>query len=90
MIEPTTAIAEIAFVSDMSGVCSRRDTRRITPSPMPDEARQHEDHYQRPVILRRRRVQPRLRGGVGRHGVGGRRLNDDQRHGFLPEEAPPR
>jgi len=34
MIDPTTAMAEIAFVSDMSGVWSRRDTRRITPSPM--------------------------------------------------------
>src|SRR5262249_46580119 len=34
MIEPTTAIAEIALVSDMSGVCSSRDTRRITPRPM--------------------------------------------------------
>ena len=34
MIEPTTAIAEIALVSDISGVCSSRDTRRITPRPM--------------------------------------------------------
>src|SRR6476646_3700295 len=34
MIDPTTAMAEIAFVIDMSGVCSRRETRRITPSPM--------------------------------------------------------
>src|SRR6266576_688675 len=33
-IEPTTAMAEIAFVSDMSGVYSSRDTRRITPRPM--------------------------------------------------------
>ena len=32
--EPTTAIAEMAFVSDISGVYSNRDTRRITPSPM--------------------------------------------------------
>src|ERR1041384_1221172 len=34
MIAPTTAIAEIALVSDISGVCSRRETRRITPMPM--------------------------------------------------------
>src|SRR5205823_7417551 len=33
-MDPTTAIAEIAFVSDMSGVYRSRDTRRITPSPM--------------------------------------------------------
>jgi len=33
-IEPTTAMAEIAFVSDISGVCSNRDTRLITPRPM--------------------------------------------------------
>ena len=33
-IEATTAIAEIALVSDMSGVCSRRETRVTTPSPM--------------------------------------------------------
>src|SRR5438132_5955897 len=33
-MDPTTAIAEIALVSDMSGVYSRRDTRRITPRPM--------------------------------------------------------
>ncbi len=33
-IEPTTAIAEIAFVSDISGVCSSRETRVITPRPM--------------------------------------------------------
>ena len=33
-IEPTTAIAEIALVSDISGVCSRRETRVTTPSPM--------------------------------------------------------
>ena len=33
-IEPTTAIAEIALVSDISGVCSSRDTRVITPRPM--------------------------------------------------------
>ena len=26
MIEPTTAIAEIALVSDISGVCRRRET----------------------------------------------------------------
>ena len=36
MIAPTTAIAEIALVSDISGVCSSRDTRRMTPSPMKD------------------------------------------------------
>ncbi len=33
-IEPTTAMAEIAFVIDISGVCSRRDTRVTTPRPM--------------------------------------------------------
>src|SRR5262249_2098265 len=33
MIEPTTAIAEIALVSDMSGVCRRRDTFWITWKP---------------------------------------------------------
>src|SRR5437773_7913520 len=33
-IEPTTAMAEIAFVSDISGVCSNRDTRLTTPRPM--------------------------------------------------------
>src|SRR5262245_45679966 len=38
MIDPTTAIAEIALVIDISGVCSRRDTRRMTPRPM-NEAR---------------------------------------------------
>jgi len=31
MIEPTTAMAEIALVSDMRGVCKSRETRRITP-----------------------------------------------------------
>src|SRR5215470_12408230 len=36
MIEPTTAMAEMALVMDMSGVCRRRETRRITPSPMND------------------------------------------------------
>ena len=35
-IAPTTAMAEIAFVSDISGVCSSRETRRMTPSPMKD------------------------------------------------------
>ena len=34
MIAPTTAIAEIALVSDISGVCSSRDTRRMTSRPM--------------------------------------------------------
>src|SRR5690606_29206393 len=34
MIAPTIAMAEMALVSDMSGVCSRRDTRRITSGPM--------------------------------------------------------
>ena len=38
-IEPTTAIAEIALVSDISGVCSSRETRRITPNPMKSRAR---------------------------------------------------
>src|SRR4051812_37538948 len=32
-IDPTTAIAEIALVSDISGVCSRRDTFWITWKP---------------------------------------------------------
>jgi len=32
--EPTTAIAEMALVSDIRGVYSSRDTRRMTPSPM--------------------------------------------------------
>jgi hypothetical protein len=30
---PTTAIAEIAFVRDMSGVCRRRDTFWMTWKP---------------------------------------------------------
>src|SRR5438045_8587497 len=34
MMEPTTAMAEIALVMDMSGVCNNRETRRITPIPM--------------------------------------------------------
>ena len=34
MIEPTTAMAEIALVSDISGVCSNLDTLRITNSPV--------------------------------------------------------
>ena len=33
MIAPTTAIAEIALVSDISGVCSSGDTRRMTSRP---------------------------------------------------------
>src|SRR4029079_3545192 len=33
MIDPTTAIAEIALVSDISGVCSRRDTFWMTWKP---------------------------------------------------------
>src|SRR5512134_3199641 len=32
-IEPTTAMAEIAFVSDISGVCRSGDTRRMTWKP---------------------------------------------------------
>ena len=32
-IEPTTAIAEMALVSDISGVCSRRETFWITWKP---------------------------------------------------------
>src|SRR5262249_53027095 len=31
---PTIAMAEMALVSDISGVCSSRETRRITPRPM--------------------------------------------------------
>ncbi len=34
MIAPTIAIAEIALVSDISGVCSRRETRLMTSMPM--------------------------------------------------------
>ena len=34
MIEPTTAIAEMALVSDISGVCKSRDTFRITSNPV--------------------------------------------------------
>jgi hypothetical protein len=33
-MEPTTAMAEMALVIDMSGVWSSRDTRAITPMPM--------------------------------------------------------
>jgi len=32
-MEPTTEMAEIAFVNDISGVCNSRDTRPMTPSP---------------------------------------------------------
>ena len=32
-IAPTTAIAEIALVSDISGVCSSGETLRITSKP---------------------------------------------------------
>ena len=34
MIAPTTAIASRALVSDISGVCSSGETRRITSKPM--------------------------------------------------------
>ena len=34
MIEPTTAMAEMALVSDISGVCSSRETLRITSRPV--------------------------------------------------------
>jgi hypothetical protein len=34
IIDPITAMPEIALVIDIRGVCSSRDTRRITPSPM--------------------------------------------------------
>jgi hypothetical protein len=34
MIEPTTAMAEMALVMDIKGVCNSRDTRRMTPTPM--------------------------------------------------------
>src|SRR5436190_7146860 len=34
IIAPTTAIASRAFVSDINGVCSRGETRRITSNPM--------------------------------------------------------
>src|SRR5581483_7738247 len=33
-IAPITAIAEMALVIDISGVCSRRETRVITPNPI--------------------------------------------------------
>ena len=33
MMAPTMAIAEIALVSDISGVCSSRETRRMTSRP---------------------------------------------------------
>jgi len=32
-IEPTTVIAEMALVSDISGVCNSGETRRMTSSP---------------------------------------------------------
>ena len=34
MIDPTTAMAEIALVNDISGVCSSRETLRITSNPV--------------------------------------------------------
>ncbi len=34
MMAPTIAMAEIALVSDISGVCSSRETRRMTSMPM--------------------------------------------------------
>src|SRR6202035_5183684 len=34
MIAPTTAMASRALVSDINGVCSSGDTRRITSNPM--------------------------------------------------------
>ena len=34
MIDPTTAMAEIALVNDIRGVCSSRETLRITSSPV--------------------------------------------------------
>mgnify|MGYP003693532927 CR=1 FL=1 len=40
-IAPTTAMASRALVSDISGVCSSGDTRRITSKPM--KAAEHED-----------------------------------------------
>jgi len=43
-IEATTAIAEIALVSDMSGVWSRRETRVTTPRPI--EGGEEEDEQQ--------------------------------------------
>src|SRR5258708_22312324 len=38
-IAPTTAMADIAFVIDISGVWRSRDTRRITPRPTNDASR---------------------------------------------------
>ena len=65
MIEPTTAIAEMALVSDISGVCSSRDTRPITPRPMNVDKDKHEQH--RPVVDRFGFLFVRLRvGGRGR------------------------
>src|SRR2546426_2086529 len=46
-MDPTTAIAEIALVSDMSGVYSRRDTRRITPR----RSEEHTSELQSPCNL---------------------------------------
>ncbi len=33
-IDPTTAMAEMALVNDISGVCSSRETFRITNNPV--------------------------------------------------------
>ena len=44
MIEPTTAIAEIALVSDISGVCSSRDTFWITWKPTKVASIRREQH----------------------------------------------
>jgi len=37
-------IADMALVSDMSGVYSSRETRRMTPSPMNVASTKHEQH----------------------------------------------
>src|SRR5690349_1207005 len=56
-----TAIAEIALVSDMSGVCSRGDTRRITSRPKNVDSRNTKSFGSSPVIF----------GGGGREGGAG-------------------
>ena len=59
-------MAEIALVSDISGVCSNRETLRITNSPVNVAKRKHEQ--QRHIV--------RLRG----FGPGGRRRRGQQKY----------
>src|SRR5262245_20077005 len=51
----TTAIAEMALVSDISGVCSSGDTRRMTSSPRNVDRRKTNSFDSMPVIGRGRR-----------------------------------